>query len=105
MIHLLPFLVHAVFAVGVTLLVVSVVTLTLRFLVDWFVQRAALIRASKNKLAMTVAEGIKNGKVSYIQGIFDTAEERFTEGRRIFADRVDEKVKRAHEANPFTIWE
>jgi len=101
---MLPFILHVVAGLGAALVIVRVAILTLPFLVSWFVDRAAMVRGNKSKIAMTVADDIKNGKFNYIQGIFDTDKEQFTEARRIFADTVDDEVKRAHAASRVTIW-
>jgi hypothetical protein len=84
---------------------VVVVTLTLGFLIDWFRDRAARINSDPDKVAVTVADALDSGNVSYIQGIFDTEKKTFTEARRIKAKSVDNDVQRAHVRHKVAIWE
>jgi hypothetical protein len=84
--------------------VIQVILLTLAFIVDWFVDRAAQVRTDKNKLAVSVAEDIKAGNVSYIQGIFDTDKEKFVEARRVKASAVEDDVRAAHADRRVAVW-
>jgi hypothetical protein len=84
---------------------VAIVTLTLGFLIDWFRDRAAQVNSNPDKVAVTVADALESGNVSYIQGIFDTEENKFTEARRIKAKNVDSDVQRAHTRHKVAIWE
>lgn len=84
--------------------VVAVGLLTLGFIVDWFRDRAAQVTTDPSKLAVTVAEDIRSGNVSYVQGIFDTDNETFSEVRRINADEVDDDIRQAHARHKVTIW-
>ncbi len=84
---------------------ITVGLLTLGFLADWFRDRAAQVTSDPNKLAVTVAEEIRRGNVSYVQGIFDTEKEKFTTARRIKADDVDADVRQTHNRHKVAIWE
>jgi hypothetical protein len=84
---------------------VAIVTLTLGFLIDWFRDRAAQINSDPDQVAVTVADALDSGNVSYIQGIFDTENKTFTEARRIKAKNVDSDVQRAHARHKVAIWE
>jgi hypothetical protein len=88
-----------------TIAVIVVALLTMGLLIDWFRNRAAQVNSDPDKVAVTVADAIENGDVSYIQGIFDTEKGAFTEARRIKADRVDGDVQRAHSTHKVAIWE
>jgi hypothetical protein len=85
--------------------VIAVALLTIGFLIDWFRDRAAEVTSDPDKMAVTVAEAIESGNVSYVQGIFDTEKGAFTQARRIKADRVDADVERAHTRHKVAIWE
>jgi hypothetical protein len=88
-----------------TIAVIAVALLTMGLLIDWFRNRAAQVNSDPDKVAVTVADAIESGDVSYIQGIFDTEKGAFTEARRIKADRVDGDVQRAHSVHKVAIWE
>jgi hypothetical protein len=88
-----------------TIAVIVVTLLTMALLVDWFRDRAAQVNSDPDKVAVTVADAIENGDVSYVQGIFDTEKGAFTEARRIKASRVDGDVQRAHSKHKVAIWE
>lgn len=78
--------------------------LTFPFLADWFRDRAAQVTSDPSKLAVTVADDIRSGNVSYVQGIFDTDQKIFTEVRRIKAEEADSDVRQAHASHKVTIW-
>jgi hypothetical protein len=84
---------------------ISIALLTIGFIIDWFRDRAAQVTTDPDKVAVTVADALESGNVSYIQGIFDTEKEAFTEARRIKADDVDGDVQRAHARHKVAIWE
>jgi hypothetical protein len=84
---------------------ITVGILTLGFLIDWFREQAAQVTNNPGKVAVTVADAIDTGNVSYVQGIFDTDKKKFTEARRIKADGVDADVQRAHSRHQVAIWE
>ncbi|MEU7329446.1 hypothetical protein [Streptomyces parvus] len=84
---------------------IAIVTLTLGFLVDWFRERAAQVKNDPDKVAVTVAEAIDSGEVSFIQGIFDTEDGKFSDVRRIKAENADGDVHRAHARHKVAIWE
>jgi hypothetical protein len=84
---------------------VAIVTLTIGFLIDWFRDRAAQVNSDPDMVAVTVADALDSGNVSYIQGIFDTENSKFTEARRIKAKNVDSDVQRAHARHKVAIWE
>ncbi len=88
---------------AITLVVVGL--LTFGYLVDWFRDRAARIKRDSSKLAVTVAEDISSGNVSYVQGIFDTDQGKFTTARRIKADDVDSDVTQVHANHKVAVWE
>jgi hypothetical protein len=79
--------------------------LTMGFLIDWFRDRAAQVTTDPDKVAVTVADALDSGNVSYVQGIFDTEKKTFTDARRIKADDVDSDVQRAHARHKVAIWE
>jgi len=84
---------------------VQIAILTIGFLIDWFRDRAAEVNSDPDKVAVTVADALDSGNVSYIQGIFDTEQKTFTEARRIKAKDVDSDVRRAHSRHKVAIWE
>jgi hypothetical protein len=88
---------------AVTLVTVGI--LTIGFLIDWFRDRAAQVTDDPDKVAVTVADALESGNVSYVQGIFDKEKSTFTEARRIKADGVDSDVQRAHVRHKVAIWE
>lgn len=87
---------------AVTVIAVALVTFAL--LVDWFTDRAAQVQTDPDKMAVTVAEDIRSGNVSYIQGIFDTSTSKFTEARRVQGKDSEAKVKDAHSTHKVAIW-
>jgi len=84
--------------------VLKVVLLTLDIIIDWFRNRAAKIRYNPNKLAVTVAEQLSTGQVSYVQGIFDTSTEKFSEARRIKAKSAEAAVRAEHRKHKVAVW-
>jgi hypothetical protein len=100
---ILAIILFSLAALGAVTLV-TVGLLTLGFLVDWFRDRAAQVTTDPSKLAVTVAEDIRSGNVSYVQGIFDTDNETFTDVRRIEANDVDSDIQQAHARHKVTIW-
>ena len=94
----------AIMGLGVGAAIV-IVTLTLGFLVDWFRERAAQVKHDPDKVAVTVAEALESGEVSYIQGIFDTEDGKFTDVRRIKAKNADSDVHQAHARHKVAVWE
>lgn len=88
-----------------TIAVIAVALLTIGLLIDWFRDRAATVTRDPDKVAVTVAEAIDSGEVSYVQGIFDTEKGAFTEARRVKANRADADVQRAHSKHQVAIWE
>jgi hypothetical protein len=95
----------ALAAFGGTIALITVAILTIGFLIDWFRDRAAQVTTDPGKVAVTVADAIDSGDVSYVQGIFDTDKRKFTEARRIKAGQVDSDVQRAHSRHQVAIWE
>lgn len=84
---------------------VAVALLTFPFLADWFTEHAAQVASDPRKLAVTVADAIRSGNVSYVQGIFDKQREKFTQVRRIKADEVDSDVQQIHSNHRVAIWD
>jgi hypothetical protein len=84
--------------------VIVVAVLTMDVLIEWFRDRLAQVLGNPKKLNVTVTDALESGNVSYIQGIFDTEEEAFTEARRIKAGEVDDDVRQAHSRHPVAIW-
>lgn len=107
MIDIVLLVLGAIAALGpaATLVVIAVALLTIALIADWFRDRAAEVTTDPDKVAVTVAEAIDTGNVSYIQGIFDTEKGAFTEARRIKAKNVDSDVKRAHARHQVAVWE
>jgi hypothetical protein len=107
MIDIVLLVLGAIAALGpaATIAVIAVALLTIALVVDWFRDRAAQVTTDPDKVAVTVAEAIDSGNVSYIQGIFDTDKGAFTEARRIKAKSVDPGVQRAHARHQVAIWE
>jgi hypothetical protein len=87
---------------AVTLITIGI--LTIGFLIDWFRDRAAQV-TDPEKVAVTVADALDSGNVSYVQGIFDTENKTFTDARRIKANDIDSDVQRAHARHKVAIWE
>jgi hypothetical protein len=91
-------------SLGASVLVLHIVLLTLDIVIDWFKDRVARIRANPRRLAVTVAEQIAKGNVSYVQGIFDTNTSKFVEARRIRAKGAEAAVKHEHRRHKVAVW-
>ena len=86
------------------ILLLELAIIFLETIVDWFVDRIFYVRSDPSKLAVTVAEDIAQGNVSYVQGIFDTDTAQFTQARRIKAGSADADVRRAHSSHQVAVW-
>ncbi|MDX3226102.1 hypothetical protein [Streptomyces sp. ME19-01-6] len=84
--------------------VVYVVIVTIEYLADWFRARSDRLQLDPDLRCVTVAESIRDGKVSYIQGVFDTSREQFVESRRVKGERADERVRGAHRTHQVAVW-
>ncbi|GAA1676475.1 MULTISPECIES: hypothetical protein [Streptomyces] len=84
--------------------VVHVGCVTIEFLADWFRSQGERLHSDPDLRAVTVAESIRDGEVSYIQGLFDTSREQFVEGRRIEAKQAEKRVRSAHAHHRVAVW-
>ncbi|WP_230992851.1 hypothetical protein [Streptomyces endocoffeicus] len=84
--------------------VVHVVCVTIELLADWFRSRSERLHTDPDLRAVTVSESIRNGNVSYIQGLFDTSREQFVEGRRIEGKQAEQRVRSAHAHHRVAVW-
>jgi hypothetical protein len=84
--------------------VVRVVLLTFTVIVDWFAERTASGYRGGDCVLVTIADELRGGHISLVQGIFDTEAGVFLEARRIEAADVDERVRAAHVDNQVVLW-
>lgn len=91
-------------ALGAAIVVIHIITLTLEVIIDWFRDRAAEVETDPTKLAVTVAEQLESGNVSYVQGIFNTDTRAFIEARRIKAEEAEAAVKAEHRKHQVAVW-
>ncbi len=86
------------------IVVVNLLLLSLEIIIDWFRERAARVSSDPTKLAVTVAEQLETGNVSYVQGIFDTSTSEFVEARRLKAKEAEAAVQAEHRRHNVAVW-
>lgn len=91
-------------AILLAMAVVEIVVLTIGVLIDWFdeIQRTRTLDA--NEVGFLIEEGERNGKVQYIQGVFNRRTGEITDGRRIAASERDAEVTAMQDGKPLVIF-
>jgi hypothetical protein len=87
------------------ILLLEIAVILMATVVDWFLDWMFEVQSDESKLAVTVAEDIAAGNVSYVQGIFDTDTAQFTQARRIRGRSADAGIRRAHSTHQVAVWE
>jgi hypothetical protein len=91
---LLKMLLGGVFAIGAAVIIVKILTWTR--VLDWFRSRAAMKAADAANVAFAIKQAQANGKVGYIQGIFNTTTDKVVDAQQIQAEEVDQELARHH---------
>ena len=79
--------------------------LTLSTVLDWFRQNNTLSTYNANLVAVTINKGLKNGKYTIVQGVFNKHTNSMAESRTIETSRLDEDLVRRHRTQDVVLYE
>lgn len=82
--------------------VLTVVVLAFAAVVDWFVQRRAVM--DENDIAFTLRRQLDSGGYTVVQGIFDESTNQVSDARRVNANRLDPRLAKAHARENLAIY-
>ncbi len=88
-------------AFGAVVIVVKILTLT--GVVEWFRKRSALKAADAANIAVAIKRAREDGKVTYVQGIFNTNTEKLLDVQEFEAEKLDEDLAKLHSKNDVVI--
>ena len=90
-------------AVG-TLDLIRIVTLWLGDVTDWFRARFHLIGQNLDHIAFGIREAQRNGRVSYVQGVFDDQRGNVLASGRWDAESLGTDLRRIHGPNELAVY-
>jgi hypothetical protein len=83
--------------------VIVVKILTWAGVLEWFRRRAALKAADAANIALAIKQARADGKVTYVQGIFNTNTEELLDAQVFEAEELDADLQKLHSKNDLAI--
>jgi hypothetical protein len=90
---------------GVVGAVIYVAYLTLSTVLQWFSQNNTLSTYNSNLVAATINKGLKNGKYTVVQGVFNKRTNSIVEGRTIETTQLDSTLAQRHRAHDVVLYD
>ena len=82
--------------------VAVLVMLVFSELIEWFINVAQVL--DDQDLAFTLKTEMNRGRYTIVQGVFDQRTDQVKKARRIEAERVDARIRSAHESNALVVY-
>ena len=82
--------------------VFTVVLLLFAAVIEWFLELAEAM--DETDLAFTLKTEMEQGRYNIVQGVFDQSTDKVKQARRIQANRLEDRVKRAHDNRALVIY-
>ena len=95
-IWLIKSLVVGAAAAGAVAAVVYIAYLTLPIVLAWFRQNSTLSTGNINLVGATIKKGLREGKYTVVQGVFDKRTKTMVESRTIETNQLDAELARRH---------
>jgi hypothetical protein len=76
--------------------VVYIARLTLPIVLAWFRQNNTLSMGNSNLVGATIQKGLREGKYTIVQGVFDKRTKTMVESRTIETNQLDDELARRH---------
>jgi hypothetical protein len=92
-------------AAAIAGVVISVIVLTLSYVLDWFGQQESLSTYDANILAITVKQELDNGNVQIIQGVLNRRQNKLETSRKINASRLDGELAERHRYDDVVVYD
>ncbi len=83
-------------AAGAVAAVVYIASLTLPIVLAWFRQNSMLSIGTSNLVGATIQKGLREGKYTIVQGVFDKRTKTMVESRTIETHQLDAELARRH---------
>jgi hypothetical protein len=108
-------MVPVLLGLGIAAAVAGLTALVIKFLgwdriIGWFRNKQDLKEEDRDNIAFTVNQALANGNYSVVQGIFNTRTNELAGlntdgGQKYEAEKIDDKLKEAHEGKDLLIYE
>jgi len=72
-------------------------------IVDWFQNRKELLESDKDNIAVGIKQAMADGKVTYVQGIFNKRTEKLVDVEKYEAEELDETTAEYHKRDDLII--
>jgi len=73
-------------------------------IISWFREREALVKEDADNLAFTIKQSLENGKVKFVQGIFNKKTNEIKDAEQFEAEKLDKKLEDAHRGQDLVIY-
>lgn len=92
-------------AAGVVTAAVYIAYLTISDILSWFSQNSKLSAYDSNLVGATIQKGLRDGKYTIIQGVFDKRAKTMVESRTIETNQLDSELARRHRYEDVVLYE
>jgi len=74
-------------------------------IVNWFQKREELLESDKDNIAVGIKQALADGKVTYVQGIFNKRTEKLADVQNYEAEKLEEKLAEYHKRDELVIFQ
>jgi hypothetical protein len=94
-----------ILAAAVALTLIVLVMLNWSRILDWFNKREELRESDKDNIAVGIKQALDDGKVTYVQGIFNKRTNELKEGTKYEAEELDDQLKEYHSRDELVVFQ
>jgi len=90
---------------GLAAAVTAIVLILLNWerIVSWFQNREELLESDKDNIAVGIKQALAEGRVTYVQGIFNKRTEKLVDVEKYNAEKLDKKTAEYHKKEDMII--